>query len=311
MLSEAFYWLCNISIIGSITGILVLILRRIKLLPRFGVYFLWLIVLIKFWVPFGIANQYSLMNFISRFGTKTIVLYNRSPLTMDDFNLRITATNSLQAARSYHPLVYKTNVLKDIFQYASVVWIIVSIAALLTVCLLYYFTKSELKNVELIRDNIYQSDQIGAPAVYGIIHPRIIIPSSVAKGNIDYIILHEQVHIKRRDNLLRVVAVLTACVHWFNPLAWIFLKYFLIDMELACDAKVVKQLDQSSSKEYALAVLNASAGRAFFVSAFGGAKTKVRVEHILSYKKLAFLSLLVIIIMVGVIAITMLTNAVG
>lgn len=301
MLSELFYWVLNMSIIGSATGLLVLLLRRIKIIPRFSVYILWFLPLIRFWLPFGIANKYSILSFISRYTTKTVVIREKLP--------RLTTTNSLMMADSYSPLIYKTELMENILEVISVLWIIISIAAILTSLFLYFLTKSELKSAVYIKDNIYKSDKISIPAVYGILHPKIILPASLPGGDLDYIIRHENVHISRRDNLLRVVAVITACVHWFNPLSWMFLKYFFIDMEFACDAKVLKNLNEKGAKEYARAILACASGKTLFVSAFGGAKTRVRIENILSYKKLTVLSSIFFAVLVGFIAFIIITNA--
>lgn len=302
MLSEMFYWVLNMSIIGSVAGLVVLALGRIKALPRFAVYILWALPLIRLWLPFGIANKYSLLSLVSSFTTKTVVFREELP--------RLTATNSLMGASSYFPIKYKTTLLENVFFYASEVWIIVCCAAILASVLLYFFTKSELKSAELIKGNIYKSDRITVPAVFGVIHPRIIVPAAMADGNMEYIILHEQVHIRRNDNLFRIVAVITACVHWFNPLLWIFLKCFFVDMELACDARVLKNLNKSQIREYAGTILTCASGNALFASAFGGAKTRVRIENILSYKKLMFLSSLCFAVLVAVIAVIIATNAV-
>ena len=301
MLSEIFYWVLNISIIGSVTGLIVLSLRKIKFLPRSVIYVLWVLPLIRLWLPFGIANEYSLLSLISRFTTKTVVIWEESP--------QLTTTNSIMGATSYFPIEYKTDLLENVFNVASVIWIIVCCAAILTSVLLYFFAKSELKSAELIKDNVYKSDRITTTAVYGVICPKIIIHSGIASGDIDYIILHEQTHIDRRDNLFRIVAVITTCVHWFNPLSWVFLKCFFADMELACDAKVLKSLNESQTKEYARTILTCSSGKAFFASAFGGAKTKVRIENVLSFKKLTALSSLCFAALVLVIAVIIITNA--
>jgi beta-lactamase regulating signal transducer with metallopeptidase domain len=302
MLSEMFYWVLNISIIGSVMGIILLLLRKIKKLPRFTVYLLWAIPLLRFWIPFGIANQYSLLNLLSKFTTKTVVVFKG----VSEF----TMTNSIMAANSYFPIEYKTNVLENVLSVASVVWAVIAAATILTAILLYFLTKSELKSAALIKDNIYKSDKITAPAVYGIIFLKIIIPTALDDGDIGYIIMHEQVHIRRKDNLFRVVAVITACVHWFNPLSWVFLKCFFADMELACDAKVLKQCSGLQKKEYANAILNCAASKTFFASAFGGAKTRVQIENILSYKKLTLLSAIYFAVLIAAITITLITNAV-
>lgn len=301
MLSEIFYWVMNISILGGVSGLIVMALRKIKNLPQFAVYVLWVIPLLRLWIPFGIANEYSLLNFVSRYTTKTVVISQGLP--------EFTMSNSLMGANSYFPIEYKTDLLAGIIRAASVIWLIVAAASILTSLLLYIFTKSEIKNSRHIKDNIYMSDSVTAPAVYGIIHPQIILPPTLGKDDIEFIVLHEQVHIRRKDNLWRVIAVITACVHWFNPFVWIFLKSFLADMELACDAKVLKQLDENQIKNYANTILEASAGKTFFASAFGGAKTKVRIENILSYKRLTFFSTLSFAALIASIAFVLITNA--
>ena len=305
-MGDIFYWILNISILGSIAGIIVLFLRRIRALPRFGVYLLWAMPFIRLWVPVGLANKYSLLNLISRYATKTIVVWEYVP-GLPEFSL----TNSIQAAESYYPIIYKTDLLKNIFNAAGPVWMIVAAGAVLCSVSLYIFTKSALKNAEHIKDNIYRSDKILSPAVYGIIKPRIILPANIADNNFDYIIRHERIHIRRCDNLWRVAAIMTACVHWFNPLVWIFLKCFFADMELACDVGVLKKLDDNGKKGYAAALLACSSGKTYYASAFGGTKTRLRIENILSYKKLTLFSGLCFTAFFIVVAVTVITNAVG
>ena len=306
MLGDIFYWVLNISILGSAAGLIILLLHRIRALPRFVVYLLWLLPFVRLWMPIGLANKYSLLSFISRYATKTIVVWEAMPGLPN-----LSMTNSIQAAESYFPIVYKTNLLKDIFNIASMIWIIVVAAAILCSVLLYIFTKSTLKNSEPIKDNLYRSDKILSPAVYGIIKPKIILPANIADADLEYILKHEQIHIRRRDNLWRVLAVITACVHWFNPFVWIFLKCFFTDMELACDAGVLKKLDDNSKKAYASALLACSAGKTYYVSAFGGAKTRLRIKNILSYKKLTLVSGLCSAAFFIIVAVAVITNAVG
>jgi beta-lactamase regulating signal transducer with metallopeptidase domain len=292
----------NSGLLATAAGLIVLGLRRIRSLPRFGVYLLWILPFVRFWMPIGIANRYSLLNFLSKFTTKTIVIWEPA-------SLQLSMTNSMQAAESYFPIVYKTDLLKDIFNIAGLVWIIVALAAVLCALLLYIFTKSALRDAVHSKQNIYRSNTVLSPSVYGIIKPKIILPAGIPAADLDFILQHESIHIRRRDNLWRVAAILTACVHWFNPFSWIFLKCFFADMELACDAGVLKNLSADKKKAYASAVLSCSAGKTYYASAFGGAKTKLRIERILSYKKLTLLSGICFAILFLVIAATVITNA--
>ena len=304
MLGEIFYWVLNLSILGSVTGLIVLLLRRVRSLPRFLVYALWTLPLLRLLMPAGFASRYSLLSFISRYATKTVVVWE----ARDGFP-GMTMSNTIQAAERYFPIEFKTDLLEDIFNIAGLVWIIVAAAAVLCSALLYVVTKSALKGAVHIKDNIYRSDKVLSPAVYGIIEPKIILPAGIA--DTDCILLHERVHVRRRDNLWRVLAVLTACVHWFNPLVWIFLKCFFADMELACDAGVLKKLDDDERKTYASALLACSAGKTYYASAFGGAKTRLRIENILSYKKLTLVSGICFAVLFAAVAVTLITNAAG
>ena len=306
MLSEIFYWVLNMSILGGLTGLVVTLLRKIPKFPRFAAYLLWGLPLIRLWVPFGPANQWSLLNLISRFATKTVVIWQWVP-GMPDFSM----TNSFQAAESYFPIVYKTDLLKNIFEVASVIWAIIAAAAILTSVFLYVVTKRELRDARHLCNNIWTSDKITAPAVYGIFRAKIVIPNWVTEQDMPFVLAHERVHIHRRDNLWRVAAVITVCVHWFNPLSWVFLQWFFSDMELACDIKALKTLSEDKAKNYATALLTCAAGKSYFSSTFSGTKTRVRIENILSYKKMTLLSTLAFGAMIAAVVFVLITNAVG
>ena len=304
MLGEIFYWVLNMSIIGGFAGLIILAFRQIKSIPRHFVYALWVIPFIRLVLPVGITNKYSLMTLISNFTTHTVVVYEGTKLLP-----QLSFTNSVMATEDYFPIVYKSNLLESVFKLSSVIWIVITCAALLTTILLYTFTKAEIKNAIRLQDNVYISDRFTLPALYGIIHPKIIIPQGVSEKELPYILKHEMIHAKRKDNLWRCVAIVISCFHWFNPLIWILLKYFFEDMELSCDNKVICSLTDGEQKEYAYAILNSSAEKNMFVAAFGGAKIKVRIENILSYRKLTVFSCFCLLSLAATIVIVLLTNA--
>ena len=95
----------------------------------------------------------------------------------------------------------------------------------------------------------------------------------------------------------------------FNPFSWIFLKAFLADLELSCDERVLVKLGAERSKEYASALLECKQGATVFASAFGGARIRTRIENILSFKKLTWISLVAFIALISVIFYVLLTNA--
>jgi len=306
MAAHIFYWVLNAGILGSAIGLIVLLLRRVRGLPRFGVYLLWALPFLRLWMPIGIANRYSLLHLLSRYVTKTVEV-PAFPVGGID----LTTTNTVQAAATYFPMQYKSDVLESVFRVAGTIWAIVAIALIVCAVILHVLTKAEIKEAEHIRDNLYRSDKILSPAVYGILRPKILLPTATAGDGLDYILQHEAIHIRRRDNLWRVVAVITACVHWFNPLVWVFVKCFFADMELACDSGVLKRLNADGKKAYAAVLLASSVGETYYASAFGGAKTRVRIEHILSYKRLTLASGMCFAVLFAAVAVALLTNAAG
>lgn len=303
MLQEIFYWVFNMSITAALTGVLIMLVRLIKKIPRRLMVFLWAIPFLRMTVPFGLNSPYSLMALLSQISTKTIIVYQPAE------DLAFSMMNSVMAADTYFPITYKVNVLETIFSVASVIWIVVSLAILLMLAVTYFTTLYEIKDSTHLRENIYLSEKIISPAVYGIVKPKIILPASYKDRDIDLIILHEKTHIRRLDNLWRMIAFVIVAVHWFNPLCWLFLKGFLADLELSCDEHVLAKLGDARAKEYALSLLESGQGTTVFASAFGGAKIRSRIENILSFKKLTWLSLTGFAALIAVIFYVLLTNA--
>lgn len=303
MLPEVFYWIFNMSIISAVTGVFVMLIRQIKKLPRRLTVFLWAIPFLRMVFPFGLNSHYSLMSLLAKITTKTVVVYQ----PCDD--VAFSFTNAVMAADTYFPITYKVNVLKNVFCVASVIWAVVALAILLMLAVTYFATIYEIKDSTHLRDNIYFSDKIISPAVYGIVKPKIILPASYKDRDVELVILHEKTHIRSFDNLWRIVAFAIVAVHWFNPLCWLVLKGFLTDLELSCDERVLTRLGADRAKEYAMSLLESRQGATVFASAFGGAKIRTRVENILSFRKLTWLSLVVFAVLLGIISYVLLTNA--
>ena len=304
MLREIFYWLFNMSVAGALSGAVVLLLRLVKKIPRRVIAVLWAIPFLRMWIPVGIGGKFGLMTLLSRFTTKTVTVYESRILP--DFSI----TNSICAADSYFPITYKVDLVGNVFSVASVIWVVVASALFLTFAILYFVSMREIRGSERLYDNVYVSDKVTSPSVYGVFRPRIVIPSSMRESDdLPFILLHEKRHVRRLDNLWRILAFLTAALHWFNPFSWIFLKCFLSDLEIACDEAVLQKCDEAEKKKYALALVSSASQKTVFVSAFGGAKIKTRVERIVSYRKMTVLSAIAFAAMIAALAYFLLTNA--
>lgn len=306
LLSEIFYWLLSMSVSASIAGIIVLLFGKISRLPRRLYCFLWIIPFVRMWIPVGMNSRYSLMTLLTRLSKKTVV--KNIVVYSGTNNLSMSMMNHVGAAKTYFPVTYEIDLLEDIFRVASILWLTVTAILLLFVIAVYLFTIPELKKARHLRDNIYISSALAAPAAYGILRGIVVLPEDCPESELKFILLHENTHIRRRDNLWRVVSVVTACVHWFNPLAWVFLKKFFESTELACDEAVLAQCGEGDRKSYAAALLGYAETRSKLVPAFGGARLRVRIERILSYKRLSAFSAGCFAVLVAAISYVLLTN---
>lgn len=323
MRSEAFYWILNMSVAASLVGAVLLLIRKIKKLPRRLIFILWALPFLRMWMPVSIGSRYGLMGLLARAGIRTVTVY--------EITESVTAMNCVGAAESYFPVVYKVNILENIFNAAFTVWLTGCTVLLGILIFLYVGSKREacrgarlkLQNDGAAADGIRDacrsgrpmeivrfSDRVSSPAVYGIFHPIIVIPTSYREKELTYILAHENVHIKRCDNLWRLAAFATACLHWFNPFVWLFLKLFLEDMELSCDEKALAGLGEDEKKAYALSLVECAADTSLFASAFGGANLHKRIYHILSYRKISVFSIICFTVLAAVIAYALLTNGI-
>ena len=305
MLSTIFYLIMNMGITASVIGFALIILHRMKAIPRFGAYALWSLVLVRLLIPFSFSSRVSLFNFTGSLIKKVVAL---SPLQHDG---GLTISNAIGAADQYFPVVFKSEALKNLFDTAAIVWLIAASAALIASTVLYALTASELKKAEPLGNNIYKTDMVSTPLVFGVFKQKIIIPSSLAgdEKGLGYVLIHEKVHIKRHDNLWRIISVFIACIHWFNPFVWIFLRMFLSDMELACDTGAIKKMSMEGRKEYAGTLLNYGSGQKILMStAFGCSKIKVRVMNVITYRKLTTLAFVFSILFITLITVVLLAN---
>ena len=301
MFGEIIYWLINMSITATITGCAILLLEKFKKIPRKVICFLWIIPFIRMWLPFGFASKYNLMWFISKFTTKVVYVKHHNYLS---------ATNFAMLADEYFPITYKSDDLYYFFNIASIIWLTVFTVLLIIAFTLYFCSKQNIKNAIFLYDNVYVSYNVTTPAVYGIIKPKIILPTCCKDKDIIFILAHEKSHIKTKDNLWRIIGLVTVILHWFNPFSWLFLKHFLADLEFACDERVLKTLDKNQKKDYAKSLLDVTESKYSFISAFGGASIHKRINNILSYKKLSLFSAIYISVFTVILGYILLTNAV-
>ena len=86
-----------------------------------------------------------------------------------------------------------------------------------------------------------------SPTVRGILSPRILLPTGIDRllnqREFRAVLIHELVHARRRDNLLRLLYEISLCVLWFHPLVWLAGARTALYRELSCDESVIRRAD--------------------------------------------------------------------
>ena len=200
----------------------------------------------------------------------------------------------------------------NILKLAVIVWIVGMAVMLVYGIAAYIMMARKVRNAIWSERNVYHSDRITSPFVFGFVHPRIYMPSFIESGASEYVLLHENYHIQRHDHIVKPLAFVLLCIHWFNPLVWAAFYVMGRDMEMSCDEAVIGKMITEQTritdgmsecevvKRYSYALLNcASHGRfnALFQPGFGEASVKGRIKNALKYKKF---SRIVTAVMVGV-----------
>ena len=138
---------------------------------------------------------------------------------------------------------------------------------------------------------VFTNDEIASPLVCGLLAPRIYLPTRMDFSNTEllrHILCHETMHIRRKDNWMKLAMLITLCAHWYNPLVWMMAKCLASDLESACDEAVLRQYCEEDRKNYALSLLAmAITGNrpALLYSAFSKTEVEKRIQNIVHYRK--------------------------
>lgn len=162
-----------------------------------------------------------------------------------------------------------------------------------------------------VEQQIWECDSIHTSFLWGLIHPRIYLPSGMNEETKRYVIRHERAHQKRGDHWWKVIGYVLLVIYWFQPLMWIAYWIFARDIEYACDEHVIGNLSFAERKEYAQALLLCGSGRSRRLAgplAFGGLGVKPRIKNVLSYQKPGRGKIAISLLVCVVVSVCFLTN---
>lgn len=139
-----------------------------------------------------------------------------------------------------------------------------------------------------LQERLYYCDEAKTAFVFGLVKPKIYMPSSVTEKELPYVVRHEWAHLRCGDSFVKLIYFLILALHWFNPLVWAAYVCLGKDMETACDERVIRDFDADERGNYADALLRIASEKRRFAAitvAFGEIPVRGRLEHIVHYEK--------------------------
>lgn len=296
---ELFINVLNRSITASWIILVVIFLRMIfKNAPRWIYCIMWGIVQIRLLVPITLKSVFSLIPSAQIFDVKNI--YERSFEINTGISFIDSFVNNIIGDRYYEGVTVPVGLTKTVVTFFLSLWLIGMTFFIIGTIIKHIQLKQRLKTAVKFKENIWQSEFITSPFVYGIFNYRIYIPFSVEEKELSYMLEHENAHIKRGDPLLKWVSYLSLIFHWYNPLVWISYRMLCNDIEIACDECVIRNMNTCNRKEYAGVLLNNSINKSEVIQNylfFGKSNIKERIKKIVNYKKVPnFLTIILLVI---------------
>ena len=310
-MAAVFLKLLNLSISASWLVLAVLALRLVsKRSPKWMNVLLWGIVALRLMLPFSIESALSLIPSAETV-SPAVVQFDPAPTITSGVSV---IDNAVNPALSEHFAAAPTASVNPLYVWtylAGWVWLI-GLGAMLLYALVSYLRLRRRVSVSLpVQDHIYLCDAISSPFILGVVKPRIYLPSGLDEVQRQNVLAHEQAHLARRDHWWKPLGFALLAVYWFNPVLWLAYTLLCRDIELACDERVIRTMDESAVKTYSTVLLACSMPRKAVITcplAFGEVGVKERVRNALHYKKPAFWVVAASVAVCVVVAVCFLTN---
>ena len=310
-MAAVFLKLLNLSISASWLVLAVLTLRLVsKRSPKWMNVLLWGIVALRLMLPFSIESALSLIPSAETV-SPAAVQFDPAPTITSGVSV---IDNAVNPSLSEHFAAVPTASVNPLYVWTEIagwVWLI-GLGAMLLYALVSYLRLRRRVSVSLpIQDHIYLCDAISSPFILGVVKPRIYLPSGLDEVQRQNVLAHEQAHLARRDHWWKPLGFALLAVYWFNPVLWLAYTLLCSDIELACDERVIRTMDESAVKTYSTVLLACSMPRKAVITcplAFGEVGVKERVRNALHYKKPAFWVVAASVAVCVVVAVCFLTD---
>ncbi|MBR2045412.1 MAG: M56 family metallopeptidase, partial [Agathobacter sp.] len=323
-IEQAFSFMINQSLLASWLILAVIVIRTCtNKMPKSLRYVLWVFVAVRLLSPISIESNWSLVPEIQletkestpdlhfdsvvvedvektdlsgqqelyelqEIEEQEIEIPNQNVLNQDKSDIVVNAIKEKETSYTSGNTNDGILSMEDVISVGSWIWIIgiftIGFSSLISVLCL----KKKVDVSIQLNENLWVCDEIQSPFIYGLVSPRIYVPSFTTEEQLPSILAHENEHLKYHDHWWKPLGFAILTVHWFNPLIWIAYILFCRDMELACDERVIQHMNEEEKKQYSKSLLMCNNPR-YIISAcplaFGEIGVKERIKSILNYRK--------------------------
>ena len=309
-MNQIFATMLTLSIKAGWLVLAILVVRLLlKKAPKTITCLLWLLVAVRLVCPFEVTSPFSAFQFLMVTGsdaasgetdiqgtadgsyTRESIKYQKDSETMTTSDAATAAEQTTSVSSST-----ATDAVNGTWTVADVDWrpIEAGVWAVGTVLLLGVMLgyivrlRKKLQIAVPLEKGVYICEEITDPFVFGSLRPAIYLPSGLDEQTRKSVLAHEKAHIRRMDALWKTAGYILLCVYWWNPLLWVAYALFCRDLEMACDERVIRDMQTEERKAYAQALLDVSCKRRsllVYPLGFGEVGVKGRIKAVLSYKK--------------------------
>ena len=316
--------LLEMSLAGACLIMVVIVLRALLLhrLPKELFFWLWMLALLRLLLPVFPTSPLSVFaRWEAPAALRTAA--DAAPwAAREGAGLASAALEAPLAANARSTPVARPASEAALTPALTLVWLAVALLLLLLLGLAYArglrrFQRAEPMNDPFIRAWLKQnalrrpvevraSAGMDSPMTYGVLRPVILLPKGIDKGDTGALLCaldHELSHIRHFDAVWKLIIAAAACLHWFNPLVWAMAILANRDIELCCDARVLRRGGEEERRAYASALVRMEEARAHalpLASAFSRNALEERIGAIMNVKKRSVVALLTALLITAV-----------
>ena len=312
-MTDLFLKVLEMSIMGSVVVLATILFRFLlrKRSKRF-IMILWAVVAVRLLLPINIQSVISIFNYIP-LNTDAITTQIQEAKVFEYAGADISAADDISLENSHNDMaVYDSSdvhheaavtaadnvnaiAIPDVKVILATIWFIGFAAVASYTVIRFIMLKIKLKDAVKIERNVYESDKVSSPFVFGLFVPKIYLPEVLGNTEREYILMHERTHIRHGDWIGKMLGTVIVAIHWFNPFVWLSYALYEQDLEMSCDESTVSKMTSELKQAYAISIVNYAKknnNRKYLVTPLGFSnsrfsKTEVthRVKNIISYKK--------------------------